>query len=162
MNTQLAKNFTLDEFTRSQTATRHNIPMHVEEGSEVYKNLSRLAGTLQLIRDHFGSVIITSGYRPLALNKRIGGSKNSAHIYGLAADIIVPGKTPFEVATWIANSSLKYDQLIHEYGKWVHVALPHPSNYCRQQNLTAYKKPRLIGSPKTAYIKGIHKMENLI
>ena len=34
---------------------------------------------------------ITSGYRPPAYNRMVGGVSNSAHINGLAADIVCPG-----------------------------------------------------------------------
>jgi hypothetical protein len=44
---------------------------------------------LQPIRDKFGKVDITSGYRDRDLNKAVGGKDNSLHLRGKAADIVV-------------------------------------------------------------------------
>lgn len=33
-------------------------------------------------------IIITSGFRSAQLNAAVGGAKNSAHMYGLAADVV--------------------------------------------------------------------------
>lgn len=59
----------------------------------------KLVEHLQNIRDHFGkSVTITSGYRCDAHNKKVGGATGSRHTKGQAADIVVAGVTPAEVA----------------------------------------------------------------
>ena len=59
----------------------------------------KLVEYLQKIRDHFGkSVTITSGYRCPNYNKRIGGATGSRHSKGQAADIVVSGVAPREVA----------------------------------------------------------------
>jgi uncharacterized protein YcbK (DUF882 family) len=55
---------------------------------------------LQAIRDHTGrSVSINSGYRSPAHNTAIGGATNSLHVKGMAADIVIKGMTPLEVAS---------------------------------------------------------------
>jgi uncharacterized protein YcbK (DUF882 family) len=55
---------------------------------------------LQAIRDHTGrSVTINSGYRSPAWNTAIGGATNSLHVKGMAADIVIRGMTPLEVAS---------------------------------------------------------------
>ena len=55
----------------------------------------RLLEKLQDLRDRVGAPVnITSGYRSPEYNKRIGGSPNSQHILGRAADIKVPGHSP--------------------------------------------------------------------
>ncbi|MGI1671964.1 MAG: hypothetical protein K6L74_16800 [Neptuniibacter sp.] len=179
---QLSTNFYLDEFLVSETAARHGITISVEPGSEVFKNLERLCKkVLQPIRDHFGvSVTILSGYRPPKVNRLVGGSRRSAHMQGLAADIRVAGVSPYRVSVWVAdnlesrrynsrrmqlvNKRLPVDQCIHEFGQWVHlgmIAQPHPP---RLQLLTAYKrKSRIPGRrPKTVYVQGIHRISDLI
>ena len=58
----------------------------------------RLIDALQSIRDHFGvPVTITSGYRSEAHNAAVGGSPNSQHRHGRAADFVVRGVCPLEV-----------------------------------------------------------------
>ena len=53
---------------------------------------------LNKVRAHFHApVTINSGNRCPAYNKRIGGSKNSQHLRGRAADIVVDGVHPHRV-----------------------------------------------------------------
>lgn len=153
MTVQLSLDFSLDEFTRSQTAVRHGIPVVVEYGSQVHTNLARLCvAVLQPLRDTLGPVHVTSGYRPPRLNTLIGGAPSSQHLYGLAADIVVPGFTPLEVAHWIRDNLSGYDQLIHEFGEWTHVSVAPFDHSPRNEQLTAVKKQRLIGKPRTVYV----------
>ncbi|WP_275100129.1 D-Ala-D-Ala carboxypeptidase family metallohydrolase [Sedimenticola hydrogenitrophicus] len=159
---QLSANFYLDEFTRSQTAARRGIDMTVSEFGVVYFTLRRLCrGVLQPLRDALGPVHITSGYRPPKLNRMIGGAPTSQHQYGQAADIVVTGHTPLEVATWLREHVTGYDQLIHEFGQWVHVSVPSAALHepARLERLTAIKVPRLIGKPRTVYVPGLRTLE---
>ena len=130
----LSLNFTLDEFTASQTATRNGIKNTPSE--TVVENLRMLAALLEQVRTILGdrSIHISSGYRSLALNRAIGSNDTSAHVRGYAADFTCPafGK-PIEVAKKIAESNLKFDQLIYE-GTWIHISCD-PQN--RRQLLTA-------------------------
>lgn len=118
----LSKNFTLSELTKSSYAVRNglsNIPSSIE-----IANLKALCvNVLQPLRDKFGAVNITSGYRAPAVNIGIGGSRNSDHCRGMAADLEIPGVTNREVVAWI-RSNLPFKQLILEYGDagWVHVS----------------------------------------
>jgi len=139
-------NFTIAELTFSQTATRNGIDNTPDD--EALINLAQLAWTLQEIRDGIKSpIIVSSGYRGLALNSAIGGSKTSAHMKGMAADISTPSMTPLELAQWIAENIAGYDQIIHEFSKWVHLGL---SDTPRGQLLTAMKE-----NGKTVYKHGL-------
>lgn len=122
----LSPNFYLDEFCRSQTAERLGRPIVVKQDSEIIQNLKQLCATvLQPLRDEFGvSITITSGYRPKWLNDHIGGSQTSHHLFGLAADLVVPGIPPLQVAQAIERLKLPFQQVINEYGSWTHVAVP--------------------------------------
>lgn len=61
----------------------------------------KLANYLQKIREHFGvSVYIESGYRCPTHNARVSGVSKSKHTEGMAADIIVNGIAPAEVAKY--------------------------------------------------------------
>jgi uncharacterized protein YcbK (DUF882 family) len=53
---------------------------------------------LEAVRAALGApVIVVSGYRSAAWNKKVGGAKDSYHVRGMAADIKMPGYTPKEV-----------------------------------------------------------------
>jgi hypothetical protein len=118
-------NFKYSEFTDSYTALRHGID-NIPKDPEIWRNIERLVGNvLQPVRDKMGIVIIKSGYRCPELNKVIGGSTNSNHTRGEAADFVVAqeGRTILTVCKWIAKQ-LEFRELIAEYPPdgWVHVA----------------------------------------
>lgn len=121
----LSPHFTLQEFIRSDVATRkgiHNFPP-----ADVLENLRVLAAKLETVRAVLGRpVLVTSGYRSEKLNDDIGGSKNSKHMTGLAADIECPAfGNPRAVFDELRNHKdlLGYDQLILEFPPdgWVHI-----------------------------------------
>jgi uncharacterized protein YcbK (DUF882 family) len=90
---KLTENFSLDEF-RSKDGSE--FPDHV------VSNIKRLANNLQKLRDHLGQrITINSGYRSPAHNRKIGGAINSTHMQGMAADIVVNGVDPIDVAASI-------------------------------------------------------------
>ena len=61
----------------------------------------KLVEYVQKIRDHFGKpVTINSGYRCATHNKRVGGASGSNHTKGQAADIVVQGVAPADVAKY--------------------------------------------------------------
>lgn len=150
---RLSKNFTLEEFLVSQTAVRHGIDM--TPPPDVLENLQRLVtDCLQPLRDEVGAgIFISSGFRPLELNTRIGGSKTSAHMRGDAADLKVTRQLPFETSELILAMELPFDQVIHEFGVWVHWGM---ADILRSEQLTAYKK-----DGKTKYVTGIIRIEDL-
>lgn len=140
---QISKNFSLQELTVSQTASRRGLSNQPNAAAQA--NLKRLCDeVLQPLRDYLKrSIIITSGYRSDAVNRAVGGSTTSAHSFGLAADLYVPGMTIMQVIHTIHGLGLPYDQIIDEFGSWVHVGL---SANNRKQAL----KARYIGG-KTVY-----------
>ena len=78
---------------------------------------------LQPIRNLINKpIIITSGYRCANLNKILGGAVNSQHLNGQAADFIVKNMTPEKIINIILKSDIKFDQLINEHDKWVHIS----------------------------------------
>jgi hypothetical protein len=148
---KLSANFTLEEFLISQTAERHGIDM--TPPPEVVGNLRRLCeGCLQPLRAATNRpIFISSGFRSPELNSLIGGSQTSAHMRGDAADFRVSGMTPFDTCKLIVEMGLPYDQVIHEFGRWVHLGV---SDILRSEQLTAYHK-----DGKTRYVHGIKTME---
>jgi hypothetical protein len=120
---QLSLRFKLSQFTFSDTAIRKGIdnaptPAHID-------NLRRLADRLEKVADLLQApLIITSVYRCLELNRAIGSQDSSRHVLGLAADFGAPRfGTPLEVCHQIHKSGIEFDQLIHEFGRWVHFGL---------------------------------------
>ena len=131
-----APHFSEQELTFSQTATRLGIDNSIPD--ELRGNLEKLSWYLEEIRGKINSpIIVSSGFRCETLNDEIGGSHTSAHMKGLAADINVHGVSPLEFANFIAESMKGYDQIIHEYGRWVHVGL---SDTPRGEKLTAMRE----------------------
>jgi len=146
----LSNNFTLNELTKSQTATRKGI--HNEPSTEHVENLIHLAKTiLQPVREHFGKpVMISSGYRSPELCEAIGSSAKSQHAKGEAADFEIHGVDNKELAAWI-SINCDFDQLILEFyidgdanSGWVHCSSKMESS--RRQML---KAERIAG--RTSY-----------
>ena len=109
----LSRNFTLSELTKSDTAIRKGI--NNNPNAEQIKKLKALCeNILQPVRDHFGRVKITSGYRSVELCAAIGSSARSQHAKAEAADFECPGVDNAELADWI-HRELPYDQLILEF-----------------------------------------------
>lgn len=118
----LSKHFTLEELTLSQTASRMGILNEVTP--TVLDNLTYLAQHLESIRTLLGTpIIISSGYRSPKVNAAVGGSKNSQHISGEAADFTSPVfGTPKQIVSKILSSGIEYDQVIQEFDSWVHIS----------------------------------------
>jgi zinc D-Ala-D-Ala carboxypeptidase len=137
--TMLSEHFTLAEFTYSETASRQGLDN--TPTPEIVENLELLADIMELVRTLCGDnpVTITSGYRSPSVNAAIGGSSTSAHMSGLACDFIIPlfGE-PYDVCKIIEPlmDDWAIDQLIWEYGDWVHLGLCAPPAEPRCQCLT--------------------------
>ena len=123
---QLSKHFVLNEFEKSMTATRFGIEN--KAGIDEIKCLTDLCyEVLEPVRAKFEKpIIITSGFRCLELNRKIGSSNFSHHIKGQAVDFEINSISNLEVAYWIKNNCNFY-QLILEYWKkddanagWIH------------------------------------------
>lgn len=151
---KISSNFNLEEFLVSQTAARHGIDM--TPTPEVESNIRRLVfQILQPLRDDVGPLWINSGYRPPDLNSLIGGSRTSAHRFGCAADIRTFALSPLDLAKRVVELDLPFDQVIHEFGSWVHVGIRWDENPPRKQQLTAYNKGG------TKYVEGLLPMDQL-
>jgi len=144
---KLSKHFDLSEFTHSQSAER----LHLENcptGAHLNAMATLCNDLLEFIREKYGVIIISSGYRSTSLNKAIGGSQHSQHSKGEAADILIPAVDAYDVCKWIESSGIEFDQLIYE-GNWTHIS--YRSNRNRNETLTAVFQP---GHP-TKYVQGI-------
>lgn len=106
--TKLSKDFRVREF-------------RCKNGADVIFVDTALVELLQKIRDHFGAPItINSAYRTPEYNKKVGGSTYSQHQYGKAADIVVKGVKPSEVAAYAEQLMPSYGG-VGRYATFVHV-----------------------------------------
>ena len=122
--TRLSDNFTLAEMCASDYAERHGLNNRPVD-AETVANLTEVCMVLERVRKLAGApIIVSSGYRSPKVNQAIGGSKTSAHMAGLAADIRAVGMTARELALKIAPLVQEFgiDQLIFE-GSWTHIGL---------------------------------------
>lgn len=137
--------FTISELIKSDTAIKKKIWNGASR--EIEDNLNALVtAVLDPLRKMYGKPIrISSGYRNEAVNKAVGGVKNSQHLKGEAADIDTGSRMENQrLARLLANSGLPFDQLIDENGySWVHVSFT-KHGACRRQILRysnkAYKQ----------------------
>jgi len=86
---KLTENFSLSEF---QCKCGCEMPTLVKE------NIQELALNLQMLRDIVGPLNLTNAYRCKEHNATVGGSVNSQHLAGKAADIQSPSAEPSEIA----------------------------------------------------------------
>lgn len=133
----MAKYFTLEELTQSDTATKKGIDNTPTE--ETIVNLNYLMDScLDTIRGLWGKPIqVNSGYRCEELNKALGGARTSQHLVGCAADITtgtLHGNK--ELFKMITSSNVDFDQLIDENNyRWIHVSCKYQSKGNRKQVL---------------------------
>ena len=141
----LSEHFTLEEFIATQHRGIDNRPSPL-----AFENLKILASVLEDVRLLLGvPILISSAYRCPDLNEAVGGSRNSRHMLGLAADFIAPSYgSPIKVCKVISESQIMYDQLILEFKRWVHFGLSENGVQPRRQVLT-------IINPSQGYLSGI-------
>lgn len=133
---QLSAYFTLEEATFSETASRlgiNNQPNEVQ-----LSNMKAAASKLDLLRSSIDRPIrVSSWLRNGTLNAAIpGSSRTSAHMEGWAIDCTASGLTPLDLCIVASQICEDYDQIIHEYGSWMHISFD-PKN--RKQRLTIFK-----------------------
>ena len=156
---QLSKHFTLEEMTKSMTATRKGIDN--TPGAGEIKSLGDLCyEVLEPLRAHFDlPVTITSGYRSEALCEAIGSKKTSQHAKGQAVDLEINSVPNIKTAYWLQNN-VDFDQLIMEFfdkddpaGGWIHISY-HEAGSNRKQVLTFDGKKYIEGLPDMEWSGG--------
>ena len=137
----MTPHFSLEEVTHSDTAKRLGIDNTVPLG--LMDNVKRMCEKLEEVRSLFGKPIkITSFYRCPELNKKVGGSKTSAHMNGLACDFTVKGIDVEDVFSNIKASEITFDQLILESSKtstWIHLGVEKDGDKPRQMVMSGTK-----------------------
>ena len=120
---QITKNFTLEEFTRSETAEKLGIRNEPDSRAKL-AIVNLCAKLLQPLRDIYGKPIhINSGYRCPELNKAVGGVSTSQHQRGEASDLSIDGKAR-ELLELIEENHLPFDQaILYRKQNFLHVSL---------------------------------------
>ena len=147
--TRLTPHFTLEEFTFSQTATRKGIDNTPHEG--ILDNLCILANGMEDVRNLLNAPIhVSSGYRCPELNDLLGSKRTSQHTKGLACDFTSNAYgSPQIIFADIISSDIRYDQLILEFDRWIHISFVEDGGTPRKQALIIngegamiYQKPQ--------------------
>jgi hypothetical protein len=137
---KLSSNFHIEEFEASETAARLGLDNSIP--ASLVPNATRAAMLLEQVRIVLGGlpITVTSGYRSPVVNKAVGGAAGSQHLKALAADFICPKfGSPKKIAEAIMAANLNYDQLILEFGRWVHISVAEEGKQPRKQELTYLK-----------------------
>jgi len=99
----LTPHITLGEFALNQEARRFTTQHQVDTAAE-------LAAFLERARTAFGNkpLIITSGYRPKAINASVGGASSSEHLYNApgigAVDWYIEGVDIYKLQDWCVKN----------------------------------------------------------
>lgn len=116
--------FTLEELTKSGTATRLGIKN--QPGATEIRNLQYGVNMVldPLRRLYKNPIIINSGYRCQELNKAVGGVANSWHIQGNAVDIHLKDEAEAKTLFNLLKTIPSVDTVLYEHSKsstWLHV-----------------------------------------
>ena len=131
-NPMLSKHFSLSEMTRSATALRKKIDNTPDvDAVEALQELC--IHVLEPLRERFGVLKITSGFRSPAVNALVGGSRTSQHLVGEAADIFVSSPDVAMKMYNFVRFNLDFDQMLMEM-RVGHVHCLHVSYTAKRDN----------------------------
>ena len=113
---RLSKHFKLSEFLNLKKYPE-NIPT-----MQVVANLAYGCHfILEPARIEVGPIIINSGFRNEAVNRQVGGVKNSQHLLGQAADIRPKDPVQFQPLVDFLKANALTDQLLTG-STWLHIS----------------------------------------
>jgi hypothetical protein len=143
----LSEHFPLEEATHSDTAIRMGIPNQPD--AKQLENMKFVASQMEEVRKVLGNkgITVNSWLRLPDVNVAVGGSKISSHMDGWAVDFTCKAYgDPLAVCKAIESSGIKFDQMIHEFGRWTHISF---APEMRGQKLTIFRpenkyKPGLL------------------
>ena len=119
---KLSKYFSLRELIFSKLAQDHDIDNTPD--AKTLETLKYTASQLDKVRELLNKPVnISSGYRCLQVNRRIGSKDTSQHLNGEAVDFKCElFGNPKKVFDAIKASDIPFDQLILEFNSWVHIS----------------------------------------
>jgi len=133
----LSEHFPLEEATHSDTAIRMGIPNQPD--AKQLENMKFVASQMEEVRKVLGNkgITVNSWLRLPDVNVAVGGSKISSHMDGWAVDFTCKAYgDPLAVCKAIESSGIKFDQMIHEFGRWTHISF---APEMRGQKLTIFR-----------------------
>lgn len=118
----LSKYFSFRELTFSKIAEENDIDN--TPTPEILEKLKYTASQLDKVCELLGKPVnISSGYRCLQVNRRLGSKDTSQHLKGEAVDFKCElFGSPKKVFDRIRESNIQFDQLILEFNSWVHIS----------------------------------------
>lgn len=145
---QLSPHFWLSEFLKSNKARRNGL-CQVPTEAQIANATSLCTELIEPIRAVHGPVELTSGIRcTIELNRLIGGSLSSSHLYlkqanGADGAFRVPRR---DVMLWAKDAPVVFDQLIFEerrkatgeLERWLHMSSRHADGRRRRQLLMCF------------------------
>lgn len=156
---KISEHFNKREFEKSGTALRLGIDNTIKDPEHLLNVSSLCATVMEPIREKWGSISISSGYRDARVSEAVGSSSKSSHCHAMAADFEAfksPGN--LVVFNWIIKESgISFDQCIAEYFSlqegvgepfdgWIHISSQRDKSKNRNDILLAVKN-----DGKTAY-----------
>lgn len=147
----ISEHFTLDQLTKSQTASRKGIAEQFTPSDIIIAELKELCtNVLERVLLIFPNLTISSGYRSIALNSAIGGANSSQHTKGQAADLQINNASNITIAKAVLSAGIGFDQMIIEFGTlekpdWIHLS------YNKEHNRGQILRAEIIGG-KTVYL----------
>ena len=146
---QLAVNFWLAEFLRSETAEAHGIVIRPDR-DQLLNLQAQATAVWQPARRELGRITISSGLRPDEVNRLVGGADDSQHRTGEASDGWAAHASPRTLAEVIKQRCV-FDQLILEHDQGV-VHVSHSRIHNRREVLTR----RRNGNGDLVYTLGLN------
>ena len=131
----LTPHFSLKEMTASATAAQLHIT-NCPNATQIARLKALCEHVLEPIRQHFGAIRITSGFRSVRLNDALCANSLSQHTFGEAADIYVPNREKgLEMFRFICQHCT-FDQMLLERKRktpsfWLHVSYKSDRRYNR-------------------------------
>jgi zinc D-Ala-D-Ala carboxypeptidase len=146
---QLSPHFTFG--TMVKTDHREFILENQEQAKKYFYNLAHLCNTvLEPVYTLMGPMSISSGYRCHDLNTVVGGSDNSQHSFGEAADTEYANYSVKDAFNKLAFANIPFSQIIFEFGSWVHIGMIDPVQFPGKVSQRFIASRVLVdGGPKT-------------
>lgn len=133
MNTQINNVRISPHFKLSEFLNLGKYPQNIPTMQDVVNLTYGCHLLLEPARKEVGPIIINSGFRNEDVNRKVGGVRNSQHLFGQAADIRPKDPTQFQRLVAFLKTCPYTDQLLTGNG-WLHISwnpFAQPRHYVR-------------------------------
>ena len=136
-NEKISRYFTMGEAVNSDIAKKYKIDNTPTKQQAA--NIRYTAVRLDQLRRLLGRpLIVSSWYRSGKVNRKVGGSRTSAHNSGLAVDILLKKGSQYKEFQKLVKSNMKFDQLIY-YPKKGHLHIGFKKNMKKERRQVFWK-----------------------